>query len=60
VLTDCRSDAADDDPTPFAYVEDLVVLSSHRGRGFDRALLSRAEAYASAQYEVELEKRLSR
>jgi ribosomal protein S18 acetylase RimI-like enzyme len=87
VLTECSSDAPDDDPTPFAYVDDLVVLPGHRGRGYGRALLSRAEEYAAArgrstlrlrvkgdnraarglyarsgylEYEVELEKRLSR
>jgi ribosomal protein S18 acetylase RimI-like enzyme len=87
VLTDCRSDAPDDDPTPFAYVDDLVVLPGHRGRGYGRALLGRAEGVAAAcgrstlrlrvkggnraarrlyaragylEYEVELEKRLSR
>jgi ribosomal protein S18 acetylase RimI-like enzyme len=87
VLTDCRSDAPDDDPIPYAYVDDLVVLPGHRGRGYGRALLGRAEALAAAcgrstlrlrvkggnraarglyaragylEYEVELEKRLSR
>ena len=49
VLTDCRSDAPDDDSTPFAYVDDLVVLPAHRGRGYGRALLSRAEACAAAR-----------
>lgn len=49
VLIDCRSDAPGDDSTPFAYVEDLVVLPAYRGRGHGRALLSRAEACAAAR-----------
>lgn len=48
VLGACRSDAPDDDATPFAYVDDLVVLPDHRGRGHGQALLSRAEAYGVA------------
>jgi ribosomal protein S18 acetylase RimI-like enzyme len=49
VLATCRSDAPDDDPAPFAYVDDLVVLPSHRGRGYGGALLGRAEAYAASR-----------
>jgi GNAT superfamily N-acetyltransferase len=49
VLGACRSDAPDDDAAPFAYVDDLVVLPTHRGHGHGQALLGRAEAYASAQ-----------
>lgn len=48
VLGACRSDSPDDAATPFAYVDDLVVLPEHRGRGYGRALLARAEAYAAA------------
>jgi len=48
VLGACRSDAPDDDPTEFAYVDDLVVLPTYRGHGYGRALLSAAEAYAAA------------
>ena len=48
VLGACRSEEPDDDPAPFAYVDDLVVLPDHRGRGHGRALLGRAEAYAVA------------
>jgi len=47
ILGTCRSDAPDDSPEPFAYVDDLVVLPQYRGRGYGRALLSRAEAYAA-------------
>ena len=48
VLGTCRSDAPDDSPEPFAYVDDLVVLPQYRGRGYGRALLRRAETYAAA------------
>jgi GNAT superfamily N-acetyltransferase len=48
VLGSCRSDAPDDDPEPFAYVDDLVVMPLYRGRGYGRALLSQAERYATA------------
>jgi ribosomal protein S18 acetylase RimI-like enzyme len=48
VLGACRSDSPDDSPEPFAYVDDLVVLPQYRGRGYGRALLRRAEAYAVA------------
>ncbi len=46
VLGACRSDAPDDGDAPFAYVDDLVVLPEHRGRGYGQALLRRAEEYA--------------
>jgi ribosomal protein S18 acetylase RimI-like enzyme len=46
VLGAVASDSPDDDPTPFAYVDDLVVLPQYRHRGHGRALLERAEAYA--------------
>ena len=39
-------DAPCDDPTPYAYVDDLVVLEEHRGCGLGRALLRQAEHYA--------------
>ncbi|HET6836669.1 MAG TPA: GNAT family N-acetyltransferase [Gemmatimonadales bacterium] len=48
VLGAYRSDSPDDDPTPFGYVDDLVILPSHRGQGLGSALLNRAEAYAAA------------
>jgi ribosomal protein S18 acetylase RimI-like enzyme len=47
VLGASRSDAPDDEAVPFAYVHDLVVLPTHRGRGYGAALLQRAEAYAA-------------
>jgi ribosomal protein S18 acetylase RimI-like enzyme len=48
VLGAVASDAPDDDPAPFAYVDDLVVLPGYRHQGHGRALLERAEAYAIA------------
>jgi ribosomal protein S18 acetylase RimI-like enzyme len=47
VLGAFRSEEPDDDPAPFAYVDDLVILPQHRSRGLGRALLRRAEAYAA-------------
>ena len=49
VLGACRSDSPDDDPAPFGYVDDLVVLPKYRGQGYGYALLNRAEAYVAAQ-----------
>ena len=48
VLGACHSDSPDDAATSFAYVDDLVILPEHRGHGYGRALLARAEAYAAA------------
>jgi ribosomal protein S18 acetylase RimI-like enzyme len=48
VLGVCRSEAPDDDSTPFAYVDDLVVLPDYRGQGHGQELLRQAEAYAMA------------
>ena len=36
----------DDVPFDIAYISDLAVRSTHRGRGIGRALLERAEAFA--------------
>jgi ribosomal protein S18 acetylase RimI-like enzyme len=47
VLGTCRSDAPDDDPAPYAYLDDLVVLPEYRGQGHGYALLRRAERYAA-------------
>jgi ribosomal protein S18 acetylase RimI-like enzyme len=48
VLGAFRSDEPDEGAVPFGYVDDLVVLPQHRGKGHGRALLDRAEAYAAA------------
>jgi ribosomal protein S18 acetylase RimI-like enzyme len=42
-----RSRAIEEEEYEYAYVSDLVVLRSHRGRGLGRALLGKAEEYAS-------------
>lgn len=39
----------DEAPTAYAYISDLVVLPTYRGRGLGRALLQQAEEYAHAQ-----------
>jgi len=39
----------DEAPMAYAYVSDLVVLPTYRGRGLGRALLRQAEAYTRAQ-----------
>ena len=36
----------DEDPAPYAYVTDLLVLRDHRRRGIGRALLDHAEQHA--------------
>jgi len=48
VLGACIPDSPDDGSTPFAYVDDLVVVEAYRGRGVGQALLRRAEAHATA------------
>lgn len=58
VLGACRSDTPVDAATSFAYVDDLVVLPKHRGRGYGRALLERAEAYAVAHGQATLRLRV--
>jgi GNAT superfamily N-acetyltransferase len=40
------SDEPDDDPSAYAYLSDIVVLSGYRGRGVGRALMQTAEGYA--------------
>jgi GNAT superfamily N-acetyltransferase len=46
VLGAYRLDDPSDATTPFAYVDDLLVLAEHRGHGVGRALLAEAESYA--------------
>jgi GNAT superfamily N-acetyltransferase len=46
VLGACDPDDPTDDPAPFAYVDDLVVLSDYRRHGVGRALLLQAEEYS--------------
>lgn len=41
--------AVDKEPHDYAYVSDLVVLASQRGKGLGRLLLKRAEDYAQSQ-----------
>lgn len=36
----------DEDPSPYAFVSDLVVLPEHRRRGLGRSLVERAEHFA--------------
>src|SRR5579871_4982592 len=38
--------SADDGFEPYAYISDLVVRASHRGRGVGRELMVRAESFA--------------
>jgi ribosomal protein S18 acetylase RimI-like enzyme len=44
----------DDPPGTYALVTDLVVLSSHRGRGIGQQLLGRAEAFVRSAGAAEL------
>ena len=37
--------SADDGVEPYAYISDLVVRATHRGRGIGRELMVRAESY---------------
>lgn len=46
VLGEVPSDEPDDDPTPYAYLSDLIVLSDFRGRGVATQLTGVAEAHA--------------
>jgi ribosomal protein S18 acetylase RimI-like enzyme len=48
VLPSCRENGPEVDATPYAYLDDLVVLPAHRGQGHGNALLRRTEAYATA------------
>jgi ribosomal protein S18 acetylase RimI-like enzyme len=48
VLSTVLPEELDEDPTPYAYVTDLVVLPWHRRMGIGRALLEGAEAFARA------------
>src|SRR5688572_26017469 len=46
VIARVDPDEPDEEPTPYTYISDLVVLPAHRRRGIGTALLQRAEAYA--------------
>ncbi len=46
VLARVPPEEPDEDPTPYAYVSDLVVRSAYRRRGLGRALLEQAERFA--------------
>lgn len=44
-----KSEAVDEEDYEYAYISDLVVLASERGKGLGRALLKQAEDYARRQ-----------
>jgi ribosomal protein S18 acetylase RimI-like enzyme len=46
-VTPTESEVIVNGASPYAYISDLVVLSSHRGRGIGRRLLQEAERFAS-------------
>jgi GNAT superfamily N-acetyltransferase len=46
VFAKVRSGALDDGDLEYAYVADLVVRETYRGRGFGRRLIAKAETYA--------------
>jgi GNAT superfamily N-acetyltransferase len=46
VLAKVSSGALDDGDLEYAYVADLVVRETYRGRGFGRRLIAKAEAFA--------------
>lgn len=46
VLGEVESFEPDDDPAPYAYLSDLVVLAAYRGRGVAGALAGAAERHA--------------
>ncbi len=48
VLAEQPFEELDDPPGAYALVTDVVVLSSHRGRGIGRQLLEHAEAFVRA------------
>jgi ribosomal protein S18 acetylase RimI-like enzyme len=48
VLGAYRLDDPSDAITPFAYVDDLLVVPEHRRQGIGQALLAEAEAYAKS------------
>ncbi len=49
VMTQVPPEEPGEERAEYAYVSDLVVLPAHRGRGFGRALLERAETFAREQ-----------
>ena len=49
VLGELESIEPDDDPAPYAYLSDLIVLSSYRGRGIASKLADAAEQHARAR-----------
>lgn len=46
VLGAYRLEEPSETPSPFAYVDDFIVLASCRGQGIGTALLAEAESYA--------------
>jgi ribosomal protein S18 acetylase RimI-like enzyme len=49
VYAKVNSDEIDEEEYEYAYISDLVILAAYRRRGLGRALLQRAEDYASLQ-----------
>ena len=49
VFAKVQSEAVDEEDYQYAYISDLVVLASQRGRGIGRALLKRAEEHARSK-----------
>ena len=47
ILAKVRADELDDGDFEYAYIADLVVRETYRGRGYGRKLIARAETYAS-------------
>lgn len=46
ILARVHSDELDDGDVEYAYIANLVVRETHRGRGYGRKLIASAEAYA--------------
>ncbi len=49
VLGHAVDSESDEAGLPYAYLTDMVVAATHRGRGFGRLLLARVESFARAK-----------